>query len=509
MTISNGMVVSAHLLASEAGARVLRKGGNAFDAAVATSLMLGVVEPAFSGIGGGGFALVHTASGEDVALDYRETAPLDSTPSMFSEGSDSNRVGPLAIATPGLLAGHARILEEYGTMKFSDLVHPAVEAAKGGFTAKSVSRDLILDSNPEVLDKIKRSRASSEVFLGENKFPLLARTLTALADAGAESFYRGSVPSKVSRHLKEIGGILSEEDFERYAPKEREPVTGEYRGYETLSMPPPSAGGALLIHGFGALEEAGPHLGSSEAERLDVIAAIVESMLKEKNKFGDPDFVETPLSTLLSREAMKRTAGEILSQRGPRRRPSKEAGSTTHFCVLDRKGNAVAATETVECYYGSGVTIPGLGLLLNDEMHDFDVNPGKPNSVAPLKRPVSSMSPTMLLKDGAPFLILGASGSERIISSIFQVMSNVVERGMSLADALAAPRLHPSGEGLMMESGFGESVVRGLQRLGRAPAVGKRSKLYFGGVQAIMVDHRSGNVTGAADPRRRGEVVRE
>ena len=501
--------MSAHRLASEAGVEVLRRGGNAFDAAVATSLMLGVVEPAFSGIGGGGFALLHTSFGEDLALDYRETAPLKATASMFAEGSDTNRVGPLAVGTPGLLAGHSRILETYGTMKFRDLARAAIETAKSGFSARSVSRDLIAEGNAEVMRKVKLFEATSEAFLGKTSLPLLAKTLLNVAESGPEEFYRGTIPSRIASHLREMEGILSEEDFQRYAPRERKPVRGSYRGHDVVSMPPPSAGGALLIHGLGVVEELGG-LPRDEVARVDFMAALIESVLKDKERFGDPDFVDVPLPGLISKDAIKKTAKEMLARRpGGGRTPSHDIGSTTHFCVIDRAGNAVAATETVECYYGSGVTVPGLGVLLNDEMHDFDTVAGRPNSVAPLKRPASSMSPTMLLKDGVPSLILGASGSERIISSVFQVITNVFERRMGLAEALAAPRLHPLREGLMLEPGLPDSDIRLLESLGRAPKVGERPGLFFGGVQAIMVDPERGTVIGAADPRRRGEAVSE
>ncbi len=502
--------MSAHRLASEAGVQVLRRGGNAFDAAVATSLMLGVVEPAFSGIGGGGFALLHTASGEDLALDYRETAPLKASASMFSEGSDENRVGPLAVATPGLLSGHAKILEMYGTMKFRDLARAAIDTAKSGFAAETVSRDLIAEGNAEVMEKIGRFETTSEVFAGKTSFPLLAKTLGGIAQFGPGDFYHGKIPAEIVRHLRGMGGILSQEDFERYAPRERKPVRGSYRGHETVSMPPPSAGGALLVHGLGVVEELGGLPVRGEAARVDFIAALIESMLKNKARFGDPEFVDVPLPSLLSKEAIMATAKELQARLpGDTHRPSHDIGSTTHFCVADRKGNAVAATETVECYYGSGVTVPGLGILLNDEMHDFDVAPERPNSVAPLKRPVSSMSPTILLKDGVPSLILGASGSERIISSVFQVITNVVERGMGLPDALAAPRLHPQREGLMLEPGLPDSDIKRLEDLGWVPKVGEKPRLFFGGVQAIFVDQGRGSVVGAADPRRRGEAVSE
>ncbi len=505
MKLQNGIVVSAHRLASEAGAQVLRKGGNAFDAAVATSLMLGVVEPAFSGIGGGGFALLHSAEGDDLALDYREMAPLASSGSMFSEGSDANSVGPLAIATPGLLAGHGRLLEGRGTMKFRDLAGPAIEVARSGFTDPSVSRDL-LQNDPEVSVKINRFMDFREAYLGRTSFPALSKALSAVAEAGPDSFYDGPIHSDVSARVKEIGGILSEEDFARYAPKQRRPLKGSYRGYEVISMPPPSAGGALLIHGLGVIEETPNPFGREDAARADFMATLLEHMLKEREQFGDPDFTETPAERLVSRGPIRAAAREIGARRGRHLGSAAAPGSTTHYCIIDRKGNVVSATETVECYYGSGVVVPRHGILLNDEMHDFDARPGRPNSVAPLKRPASSMSPTILLKHGEPFLVLGASGATRIISSILQVITNVVDRKMSLTSALGNPRLHPQQDGLMMESGVGEQEVQRLRELGWNPVVGARSKLFYGGVQAAVVG-TGGSVTGAADPRRRGVAV--
>lgn len=508
MNPSHGMVVSAHPLASEAGAAILRRGGNAFDAAVSTSLMLGVVEPAFSGIGGGGFAVLHKSSGENSAIDYREVAPLESSSSMFLDGTDRNRVGPLAVATPGLLAGHARILEEFGTMKFKDLARPAVEAAKSAISVKSLSHTL-LHNRSGVADKIRRFRTSARVFLGKSTFPMLAKTLTGLADGRPEEFYHGSIPRRMARHLRSLGGILSEEDFERYAPRGRSLVKGMYQGYDLVSMPPPSAGGTLLIHGLGLLEEAGGgnSFALGEAERLGITAAILESILGEKWRFGDPEYTDVPVAKLLSRGTLTSRAGEIRSGGATPRGPSKDLGSTTHLCVLDRRGNAAALTETIECYYGSGITVPGLGIVLNDEMHDFDIVPGRPNSVEPLKRPASSMSPTIVLKDGSPFLILGGSGSERIISSVFQVVANVVEGGMRLPASLAAPRIHPSGGDLMLEGGFSSATVEDLRRSGRRLSLRRKGDMYFGGVQAIMVDPGSGRVAGAADPRRLGAAA--
>lgn len=497
-------MVSAHTLASEAGASVLRKGGNAVDAAVATSLMLGVVEPAFSGIGGGGFALLRMNDGRSLALDYRETAPLASTPGMFSDGSDKNRIGPLAIATPGLLAGHLKLLEDYGTMNFADLAAPAIEVAKSGIKSVTLSQQMLKDRASFPSKKINRFRWSSRIYDGKTKFPLLAKTLDRLTIDGPSEFYRGHIPETFSRYVKEIGGILTEEDFERYAPKERKPVTGEYMGYDLLSMPPPSAGGALLIHGLQAAEE----LSTQWREHLPLsTVALLRVMLREKGKFGDPEFVETPVASLVSRRAAKKAAESIGFRDGRLHLKSRhDTGSTSHFSVVDRKGNVVAATETIECYYGSGVTIPGLGIVANDEMHDFDVTPGRPNSVAPMKRPASSMTPTIVLKGDVPFLVLGGAGSERIISSAFQTVRNIVEGGMSLARAVASPRVHFAGDRVEIEGGNPKGVVSELSNAGFSVHLRPRRDAYFGGVHAIMIEG-SGEVSGAADPRRKGAVA--
>lgn len=496
---SQGMVVSAHPMASKAGAAVLRKGGNAVDAAIATSLMLGVVEPAFSGIGGGGFALIRMHTGEISAIDYRETAPAGSTPDMFTEGSDTNRVGPLAIATPGLLAGTSTLLDRYGTMKFADLAAPAAAAARDGLGSGSLSREMLRDKNSTPYKKIKRFQTSSEVFFGKKRFPLLARMLEHLRLKGPAEFYHGSISESVARYLKGEGGQLTHEDLAVYAPKTRKPVRGKYKGLEVISMPPPSAGGTLLIHGLEVAEGLGQKKGD---QLISNNIALMRLMLSEKWRFGDPDFVEVPAGSFLTDTAEEASAGKLLG--ASQYRPPRDTGSTSHFSVVDKKGNVVAATETIECYYGSGVTIPGLGLIMNDEMHDFDVVPGRPNSVAPLKRPVSSMVPTIILKDDQPFLVLGSAGSERIITSVFQTVRNVVEGGMSLAKAVASPRVHPAGDVLEIEGGMGASAISMMERAGNKTHLRSRRDAYFGGVHAIMIDPDSGKISGAADPRRRG-----
>jgi gamma-glutamyltranspeptidase/glutathione hydrolase len=516
------MVVSAHAAASEAGAAVLRKGGNAFDAAVATGLVLGVAEPAFSGIGGGGLALLHTRSGEEIALDYRETAPFAASEKMFEdvrkeEEATSNSIGPLAVATPGMISGYSWMLESFGKMKFKDVAGYAARAAKVGVSSPRLSDTIVRTNRLGARAKLERFQGSKRILIEESggrsglgkRIPNLAKTLSALGNEGPGGFYKGDIPRSISEFLGGIGGILSEKDFRRYSAKTRKPVEGKYAGLRVISMPPPSAGGTLLIQGLMMVDALRDDLSkASEARRLWILSRIMRRILDERGIFGDPDFVNVDTKELLSHSMVGKLAAEVRSASGVRR-PGRHSdlGSTTHYCVADSSGNLVSATETIECYFGSGVVVPDLGLILNDEMHDFDAIPGRPNSVSPGKRPVSSMSPTIVFKDDEPCLIVGGAGSERIITSIFQVIYNLQERGMDLQGALSRPRLHPSLEGLMVEAGGPSNVVSELRKI--AGGI-QREKLdpYFGGVQAMFIDPK-GKVAGGADPRRMGEAVSE
>ncbi len=526
MKLVRGMVVSAHSLASEAGAQVLRKGGNAVDAAVATGLMLGVAEPAFSGIGGGGFALIYLASGENVALDYRETAPLAASPRMFAEMEKSgrskrmNRVGPSAVASPGMISGYTRMLETYGKMKFRDVATYAIEAAKSGTSRPRLSETILRADSLGSLTKLRRFDGSIRILVEgtrarpglARRMPLLSETLATLARAGPEEFYRGDIPGMISSYLKGLGGILSERDFEQYSVKVRKPVEGEYAGLKVLSMPPPSAGGTLLIQGLMMVDRLRSELKEvTEGRRLWILSRILRSMLNQREDFGDPDFVDVNTRELLSRSYVDSRAEDVVSMvdRIKPRRGSKEVGSTTHYCVADSSGNVVSATETIECYFGSGVTVPALGVLLNDEMHDFDIAEGRPNSVYPGKRPVSSMSPTIVFKEDEPHLVLGGAGSDRIISSIFQVIFNVTERGMNLRTALSHPRIHPAADALAVEVGIGGRAKSELSKLAGKIRMRNRHDPYFGGVQSILIDSKKMTVVGGADPRRMGKAVRQ
>ncbi|HXW36509.1 MAG TPA: gamma-glutamyltransferase [Nitrososphaerales archaeon] len=506
----SGIVVSAHSIASLAGAKILRAGGNAVDAAIATSLMLGVVEPAFSGIGGGGLALIHTASGKTVALDYRETAPLAVKPDVFvGDGKGKNSRGPLSVATPGLLSGHMRMLEEYGTMSYKGVARPAVEAAGSGLACERASETVLAENRNGTLEKIRAYEETMRTFTSggngrRGSMPALADTMKMLSEDGGTGFYSGSIPREISTFVTRLGGLLSEDDFGKYESKWREPVEETVWGMRVVSMPPPSAGGTLLLLGLRLLDELGLRQGASEAQYLGLVSEVLRTVLAERGRFGDPDFVLSPTVEQLLKRDLRSLSEEIGSKsvHGRRERSVDSPGSTTHFCVADRMGNLVAATETIECYYGSGITVPRLGVLLNDEMHDFDVATGRPNSVAPGKRPVSSTCPTIVFKDGSPLLALGGAGSERIISSALQVILNVTVAQMGLREALAAPRIHPVGEETLAEGGLSTEAMGPLRGLRQRVGL----DMYFGGVQALKFEDEG--VEGAADPRRLGSAVR-
>ena len=516
-----GAVSSASPLASSVGISVLKKGGNAVDAAVAVSLMLGVVEPAFSGIGGGGFTLVRLASGEAVAVDYRETAPLASEPNMFSvlpNGSvidDLNCIGPLAIATPGAVAGQCYLLENYGTMKFKDVSETVIQQARSGFPVSPLIVKILRENRYNTLDKLRKYKTTSDYFLRKGRIPPvgvktksldLASTLQDISLQGRETFYTGRVAKSIVEHVRKLGAIISLEDLARYSVKIRKPVEGAYRGFAIISMPPPSAGGASLIQILNILENFDYE--THQADWLHLMAESIKLTLNDKEThFGDPDFVQIPLQTLTGKEYAKKQSSKIQEEQAkPGPTYPEDSGSTTHFSIIDSIGNVVAATESIECFFGCGVTIPELGIILNDEMHDFDPLPNKSNSVEPGKRPVSSMTPTIVCKSGSPILALGGAGSERIITSVAQVISNIIDRKMPVAVSLAEPRIHPTTEGLNVERDLRPKTMKMLRRRHNV-IIRPSMDFYFGGVQAVQVDEKSHTLTGVADPRRAGKAV--
>lgn len=521
----NGMVAAAHPLAAEAGVEVLKKGGNAIDAAVATALAVSVVEPNASGLGGGGFMLIRFAkTGETVVIDYREVAPQKATPDMYKvvDGKvvdDADHIGYKAVAVPGYVAGLSLALKKYGTMKLADVMQPAIKYAEEGITVTATLSGIIKDN----FDKISKFPATAKIYLKDglpyeagdklvNKD--YAKTLRLIAAKGPDVFYKGEIADAIAKDMAANGGLITKADLAAYQPSIRKPVSGTYRGYEIISSPPPSSGGTHVIEILNMLENYDvKKLGHNTPDALQLWTEVIRRVFADRGKYmGDPAVVKVPLDGLLSKEYAKERAKDIdLNKAGTEVTagdPSAYEGAhTTHLSVIDKEGNMVALTQTIECFFGSGVVVPGLGFLLNDEMDDFDVEPGRANSPGPGKKPLSSMSPTLVLKDGKPFLSVGSPGGPRIITAVAQVLSNIIDHGMSIQEAIEAARIHADNQSVYVEGRIPEQVRQALEAKGQKVTVKKEYDLYFGGAQGVLFDTAKGEFHGGADPRRDGKAV--
>jgi gamma-glutamyltranspeptidase / glutathione hydrolase len=523
-----GAVASAHPLASAAGLKVLKKGGNAVDAAVATSLALGVVAPAFSGIGGGGFFLVHLTGSETLYIDYREVAPGTSRPEMFELDEDGEPVdfassmGYRAVGVPGTVAGLTYALENYGRLKFGDVASYAIDYARKGFAVSRFLGYIISNNVDNASLKLRRFPETGRNWLkqgrtyrtGEKKLSRdLAASLELIGREGRDAFYSGPLASAIADEMAKNGGPIDGSDLARYSVKVRKPVTGSYRGLEVHTMPPPSMGGLAIVQMLNILENV--DLGSMRLNTAESIGAVAKGLAAVwpvlRREIADPDFQSADIGKLGSKEyAAKLWFGR--GERGASR--GRDAGSqTTHLSVVDKEGNVAAITESIECYFGSGVTVPGTGFCLNDTMHDFDPHPGAPNSIASGKRPLSNMAPTLLLRDGEPYLVAGSAGGPRIVTATLQTILNVVDHSLDLQRAVDAPRIHYQGSGaIKMESRIGAVVRKRLMEMGFQSETPNYVQLkpgydvYFGGVNAVMAGPR-GTPRGAADPRRQGGVA--
>jgi len=466
----HGMVVTAQHLASEIGVDVLKKGGNAVDAAVAVGYALAVAYPNAGNIGGGGFMTIRFKDGRSTFLDFRERAPLAATKTMYLD-KDGNPVkgasldGYLAVGVPGSVAGFETARAKYGTLSRQDLMAPAIALAKDGFVldqgdaatfARGAER---LAKNPEAA-KIFLKADGSPYRSGERLMqPDLAATLTAISDNGPDGFYKGQAAEAIAAASRKGGGILSKEDFAQYKVRELKPVTCSYRGYEIISSPPPSSGGVIICEILNVLEGYPlGYLGAGSADTVHVMAEAMRYAYVDRNSaLGDPDFVDNPVSKLLD----KGYAAEIRARIDPYRAGvSKdlmpegfgEHMETTHYSIIDDEGNAVAVTYTLNGSFGAGVVAPGTGVLLNNEMDDFTQKPGVPNlyglvqgeanAIQPRKTPLSSMSPTVVAKDGKPFMVIGSPGGSRIITITLEAILNVIDHGMDIQEAIDAPRIH-------------------------------------------------------------------
>jgi gamma-glutamyltranspeptidase/glutathione hydrolase len=467
----NGMVSSASKLASEVGAETLRQGGNAVDAAVATAFALAVTWPSAGNIGGGGFLVYHGDDGEATTFDFREKAPMAATERMYlgldgTVVNNSNHFGPLAVGVPGTVAGLYLAHSRLGSLPWEDLVQPAVELAREGIPItyslqtgfeRSASRFRQYPASERKF--IKADGSFYE--LGETWVqPDLAHTLELIRDNGADGFYRGENAERLASFMADIGGLITEEDLAAYAAREREPIRGTYRGYEIVSMPPPSSGGVGIVQMLNILEGFGlAEMGHNSADYLHVLTETMRRAYSDRAEhLGDPDFNESmPLDRLMDKDYAADLRASIDMTRKSESSPelfaqAYESEETTHFSVVDADGNMISMTYTLEFGYGSAIVVDGGGYLLNNELGDFNAVPGvtdergqigtAPNLVAPEKRPLSSMSPTIVAQDGKPVFAIGSPGGKTIINTTMQVILNVIDHGFNIAQAIEAGRIH-------------------------------------------------------------------
>jgi gamma-glutamyltranspeptidase/glutathione hydrolase len=531
----HAMVGSTDKHATRAGLDVLGRGGNAVDAAVAVGFALAVTHPAAGNLGGGGFMVIRLADGRETTIDYREKAPSRAHRDMFLDESgepvpDRSRMGPLAAGVPGSVAGLAFAQRRYGKLRLADVVAPAIALARDGFEVSWA----LADSLREEGGAFERFPESARIFKRPDETPFqpgdrlvqadLARTLTLIAEQGPEAFYRGPIADLIVAEMARSGGIITKADLAAYEPRERAPIVGTYRGHRIVSMPPPSSGGIALVQLLNILEAfpLAEH-GHNSSRTIHLVAEAARRVYADRSEWlGDPEFFTVPATGLISRAYADRLRSGISETRASLSREIRpgqprqfESSDTTHYSVVDADGNAVATTTTLNGSYGNGQVVTGAGFLLNNEMDDFSAKPGTPNmfglvggeanAVAPGKRMLSSMTPTIVVKDGRTTLVLGSPGGSRIITTVLQVVLNVVDFKMTVQEAVDAPRFHHQWlpDAIRIErQGFPADVVTALEAMGHTITTGPN----MGDVHAIMIDD-SGLRLGASDPRLDGRTA--
>jgi gamma-glutamyltranspeptidase/glutathione hydrolase len=528
----NGLVVAQEERAARIGIEFLDRGGNAVDAAVAVGFAMAVTYPRAGNIGGGGFMVIHLArDNRDLAIDYRETAPAAASETMFldTQGNadpEKSRDSALSVGVPGTVAGLALAHAKYGSGKFTlaELIAPAIDLAEKGFQVE----DDLADSLPQARERLKRWPATTAIFFngdqpmreGERLIQLdLADTLRAIAKDGTAAFYRGRTAAQIADAVVKAGGIMSKDDLANYNPIERAVVRGSYRGYDIISAPPPSSGGVHLIEMLNILEGYDLARLSREESLHDIIEAMKRAYADRAVFMGDPDSVKIPVDGLTSKAYAKSLRANI----GPRSTPSAEirpgtaaefeGRNTTHFSVIDRDGNAVSNTYTLNFSYGLGLVAEDTGVLLNNELDDFTSKPGTANAYGlvgynanlpgPGKRPLSSMTPTIVMKDGKPCLITGSPGGSRIISAVLQVIVNAIDFKMPIGQAVSAPRLHQQWqpEDVYVEPGFAPDVLDALEKRGHKIVATPPH------TSTNSIEVTAEGYVGAADRRTRGSLA--
>jgi gamma-glutamyltranspeptidase/glutathione hydrolase len=526
---ANGMVASQEALATKIGVDIMQQGGNAIDAAVAVGYALAVTLPRAGNLGGGGFMLVYLADEQQsIAIDYREVAPQTASADMFldADGNPDNtlsRFHGLAVGVPGTVLGFELALEKYGTMSLAQVIAPAIKLAHDGIV---VTPDLAnsLSATQKRLSQWPSTQAIFYKTDGSSYQPGeilkqtdLAKTLTAIAKKGSTAFYQGPIAKQISDSVRDAGGIMTMQDLASYKAIERQPVTGDYRGYQVVSMPPPSSGGVHIIQMLNMLSQYPiDKMGHNSAATIHVMAESMRRAYADRSLYlGDPDFVNVPVAALTNKQYAKQLVSQInpdkatpSSEVSPGTLLPYESNQTTHYSVVDKWGNAVSNTYTLNFSYGSGLVANGTGVLLNNEMDDFSAKPGVPNAygliggkanaVAAKKRPLSSMTPTIVLKDNKPYLVTGSPGGSRIITTTLQVIMNVIDHDMNIAEASAAPRFHHQWlpDMIRIEKGLNIDTINLLESKGHKVEV----KAAMGSTQTIMLTDEG--VYGASDPRR-------
>jgi gamma-glutamyltranspeptidase/glutathione hydrolase len=539
----HAMVASTKQIASEVGVGILKRGGNAVDAAIGVAFALAVTHPVAGNLGGGGFMMIRLRDGRTTAIDYREVAPLRATRDMYLDaernlikGEGSPTIGYRAGGVPGTVAGLELALKKYGSGKFTwaQLIEPARRLAANGFTVSHSLAESLRRTT-----KFEEYADSRGIFLRDGKFyeegemfrqPELASTLSRLQRGGPREFYQGTTARLIVEDMKRNGGLITLEDLRGYKPKERAPVRGTYRGYEIISMPPPSSGGAVLIEMLNMLEGFDLRaMGWSSSSSLHVLTEVMRRAFADRAEhMGDADFVKVPINGLIDKTYAAHLRSTIDMKRASKSEDvragspaAEESSDTTHFTVVDKDGNAVANTYTLNDDYGSGVVIKGTGMLLNDEMDDFTSKAGVPNAygliqgernaIAPRKRPLSAMTPTFVLrKDETLWFTVGSPGGPRIINAVLQVIVNVIDFDMNIQQAIDAPRIHHQWlpDELFYEPyGLSADTLRALEERGhkltlRPENKGYTLEGYMGDVQSIMLEEKTGMRLGASDPRR-------
>ncbi len=525
----HGMVASVDAMATQVGVEILKQGGNAVDAAIAVGFALAVTHPQAGNLGGGGFMLLRTASGRTAAIDFREMAPARASRDMFldKQGNADSKLSltsHLASGTPGTVAGFALAAQKYGTLPLRTLLAPAIRLARDGIIVNDALADDLATYGKENLINYATSRA---IFYKADGKPYqkgdrlvqknLARSLQLIAQQGADAFYKGRIADEIAGEMAQHGGLIGKADLAAYRAVERKPVSGTYRGYEVFSMPPPSSGGIHIVQILNILENFDlAKWGFGSADAMQVMAEAEKHAYADRSEYlGDPDFVKVPQQALTSKAYARTLAQQIdVSKARPSSeiKPGKlapyESNQTTHFSVVDKAGSAVAVTYTLNTYFGSGIVAGNSGILMNNEMDDFSAKPGTPNvyglvggeanAIQPAKRPLSSMSPTIVAKEGKTWLVTGSPGGSRIITTVLQMVVNSIDFGMNVAEATNAPRFHHQWlpDQLRVEKGFSPDTLRLLEAKGQHVKVMPA----MGSTQSIMIGP-DGMRYGASDPR--------